>query len=65
MKKITRAMLRNKPLEKDCYKANTSSHEYGSDDNRIFCLGLMDLMTEELCDMCKTCKAHVNNARYI
>lgn len=59
---IDRAKLRGKPLDKDCYGAIRSRHEYGLQDDRIFCYGLMDLMTEELLDKCKECKAHVDNA---
>ena len=30
----SRAQLRGKPLDKDCYKARISTHEYGPNDNR-------------------------------
>lgn len=62
MKKINRAELRGKPLDSDCKKAHTSTHEYGKDDNRGFCLGIKDLMTEEPLEKCEVCKAFVFNA---
>ena len=45
-----RAAQRGKPLDDDCRKANISTHEYGMSDERKFCYGLMDCMTEELLD---------------
>ena len=37
MAKSDRSVQRGKPLDKDCYKAHISKHEYGKDDNRCFC----------------------------
>ena len=62
MKKIDREILRGKPLDRDCHKANRTTHEYGQNDNRIFCYGLVDLRTDDYLDKCKTCKALVINA---
>lgn len=62
MKIINRAQLRGKPLDILCKRARTTSNEYGPDDNRVFCYGLADCMTEELLDCCKNCKAYVGNA---
>lgn len=59
----SRAQLRGKPLDKDCYKARVSTHEYGANDNRKFCYGLIDLRTDELCKECQSCKANVMNAQ--
>ncbi len=59
MKKVTRAELRGKPLNRDCYKANTTTNEYGKDDNRVFCFGLYADKTEEIRDECMNCKANV------
>lgn len=59
---IGRAKLRGKPLDDDCKTAIISTHEYGMEDNRKFCYGLMEMSTEELIDKCRTCKAHVDNA---
>lgn len=61
MKKITRADLRGKPLDKDCHKAYRSTHEYGIEDNRVYCLGLIDCMNDELLEKCRDCNAHVTN----
>lgn len=49
-------------LDKDCKKAHTTSHEYGLDDGRVFCYGLIDLSNDELLEKCKICKANVENA---
>lgn len=62
MKKISRAELRGKPLDKDCEQANRSTNEFGKEDNRVFCYGLIDCMTEELLPKCKVCKAHTDYA---
>ena len=59
---ISRGTLRGKSLDSDCYKARTSSNEYGAEDNRVFCYGLMDCMTEEMLNKCRECKANVINA---
>lgn len=59
---ISRAKLRGKKLDEDCKRTCTSSHEYGSDDDRVFCYGLVDYSTDELLDKCKNCKAYVFNA---
>lgn len=59
---ISRAKLRGKKLDKDCKRAYTSSHEYGSDDDRVFCYGLVDHSTDELIEKCQNCKALVWNA---
>lgn len=61
--KIDRAKLRGKPLDKDCRLARTSSHEYGLQDNRIFCYGLIRPWSDEYLDKCRTCGAFVDNAK--
>ena len=58
-KYISRSLLRGKPLSVICMTANTTKHEFGKNDNRIFCYGLNDSSTEELIDECKKCKANV------
>ena len=65
MKKISRAMLRGKPLDSDCYNARTTIHEYGKTDNRCFCLGLADRKTDEPIKKCVQCKAYVDNSNKI
>lgn len=37
---ISRAKLRGKALDNDCKTAHITSHEYGLDDDRVFCYGL-------------------------
>lgn len=59
-----RAGLRGKPLDEDCKKANTSKHEYGPYDNRVFCYGLYAHggMSVDIEEKCINCGAFVNNA---
>ena len=57
-----RAIQRGKPLDYDCKNCHTVTHEYGKNDDRIFCLGLQDRKTEEPLMKCKECKAFVDNA---
>lgn len=59
MKKISRAILRGKPLNRDCYTANTTTNECGKDDNRVFCFGLYKDKMDELREECLNCKANV------
>ena len=60
--KINRAKLRGKLLDEDCKSARRSIHEYGYEDNRVFCYGLADCMTDECLTKCKECGAFVYNA---
>lgn len=62
MKTVNRAQLRGKPLDLLCRQAKTTRHEFGREDNRVFCFGLADCMTEELLSTCQHCKALVDNA---
>lgn len=62
MKKINRAVLRGRPLDKDCYIARTCLHQYGFNDNRCYCLGLINKRNDEFLEKCLECKAFVNNA---
>ena len=61
-KTIDRKHLRNAPLLPFCGKAHTTRHEYGPDDNRVFCYGVIDKMTDEYLVACKKCKAFVSNS---
>ena len=61
MKRITREQLRGKKLDTLCIKARTAPYEYGLNDNRIFCHGLIDCMTDEPLDECLICGAFVRN----
>lgn len=59
---MNRAKLRGEPLEEFCKKARRATNEYGLDDKRIFCYGLLDLATDDYLDECKICGAFVYNA---
>lgn len=59
---ISRAKLRGYKLDDDCKRANTTTNEYGLDDNRVFCHGLYNCMTDELIEKCLRCKAFLCNA---
>ena len=59
---ISRKKLRGKKLDEDCKTAHITSHEYGLDDDRVFCYGLEDLYTYEPFEKCKMCNAFVYNA---
>lgn len=59
---VNRAKLRGKPLDEDCKKAYTSTHEYGPQDDRVFCYGLIDCMSDEVLPKCVECKAFAINA---
>lgn len=63
MKRVSRAILRGKPLDRDCKSANTTTGEFGNDDKRVFCYGYTDAMTEEYLTKCKECGAFVYNAK--
>lgn len=63
MKLINRAIVRGKPLDKDCRTANRVSNLYGDNDNRIFCYGLYEDMNDwEIKKKCWECKAFEMNA---
>lgn len=62
MKKVGRNILRGKPLDDNCKKTNISTHEYGMKDNRVFCYGLIDCMTDDFLPKCVECGAFVDNA---
>lgn len=61
MKRITRKQLRGKPLDSLCKKANTTTNEYGLEDKRVFCCGIWEAMTDEPIEICRACKAFVQN----
>lgn len=63
MKRVNRAKLRGRPLDSDCKKANRSTGEYGNDDRRVFCYGIIDMMNDEYLTKCKQCGAFVFNAK--
>ena len=63
MKKVNRAMLRGKALDRDCISANTTTGEFGNEDKRVFCYGYTDAMTDEYLTKCKECGAFMYNAK--
>lgn len=58
---ISRAKIRGCKLDKDCKLAHTTTHEYGPDDDRVFCYGICDIEPDFLAEKCKRCKAHIDN----
>ena len=61
MKTIGRDKIRGKHMDGDCYSAKTTRHEFGENDNRVFCYGLMD-SADNILPKCLKCKAYVDNA---
>lgn len=61
---IDRARLRKKPLLDMCKNRPDiiCRNEYGEDDNRQFCRGFVDKMTDEYLTECRNCGAWVYNA---
>lgn len=59
--RTSRASLRGKPLDEDCKKANTTTHEMGTNDKRVFCYGLYACggMSEDIDRKCLSCRAYV------
>lgn len=43
---INRAKLRGKPLDSDCKKAYRTTHECGMKDDRVYCYGLYEDMSD-------------------
>lgn len=70
MKKISRIELRGgKPFPfhqvgDSCKQANTTTHEFGPDDNRVFCYGLYtSWQSGYIRKECLECEAYVYNAK--
>lgn len=65
MTRVTRAKLRGKPLEPYCKMANTTTGEFGKEDNRVYCYGLyqnnISGLGDWIADCCRKCKAYVDN----
>ena len=61
MKRISRSKLRGKPLDPMCKKAHTTTNEYGVNDKRVFCYGILEAMTDDPIEVCRVCKAFVLN----
>lgn len=61
---INRAKLRGKPLNSDCKRANRTTHEYGEKDDRVYCYGLYEDMSDwMILKKCRECGAFVDNAK--
>lgn len=56
---IPRSVLRGYPLLPMCRLAKISKHEYGPDDDRCFCYGLVDGKTDAPLYECVNCGAYV------
>ena len=59
---VNRAQLRGVALDADCRRAHTTQHEYGMEDERIFCYGIVDTMTDDCLPKCGEFRAFVQNA---
>lgn len=58
MKRKTRAQMRGKPLDDDCKKyGRPDSGQFGPEDRRCFCTGMLDRMTDDIVDKCRECAA--------
>lgn len=56
-----RAQQRGKPLEWFCKSATVSKYEYGENDTRSYCYGMIDMENDEYLDECRECGAFVDN----
>ena len=60
---ISREKLRGKPLDSDCMRANKTTHEYGMEDDRVYCYDLYEDMSDwKIRKKCRECGAYVENA---
>lgn len=60
---ISRVRLRGKPLDNDCKQAYRTPHEYGMKDDRVYCYGLYEDMSDwKIRKKCRECGAYVDNA---
>lgn len=60
-----RSVQRGKPLLDMCYKAKRTTHEYGENDDRVYCFGIGNRMTDCVYEECSKCGAYVFNAEPI
>ena len=59
---INRAKLRGKPLDTDCKKAHRTAHECGMKDDRVYCYGLLEDMSDwQILKKCRECGAYIDN----
>lgn len=61
--KISRKNIRGINLDNDCKKAKIATKQYGINDNRCFCYGLIDCSTESYLEKCIICNAFVDNSK--
>ena len=59
----TREDMRGRMLDRDCYRAKVSKYEGGQGDDRLFCYGLIDRMTDDYLPKCAECGAFAFNAQ--
>jgi len=60
---ISREKMRGESLDDDCNEAQISRNEYGPQDHRCFCYGLIDCSTESYLKKCIECSAFTDNAK--
>ena len=61
---INKAKLRGKPLDGDCKRASRTTHEYESEDDRVYCYGLYEDMSDwMILRKCRECSTFVDNAK--
>ena len=60
-RKMTRAELRGRPLDGDCYLAGTVSGIREEDDKRIYCRGRANGSNGNVNKKCVNCGAYINN----
>ena len=59
---INRAKLRGRPLDSDCKKAYRTTHECGMKDDRVYCYGLYEDMSDwQIREKCRECDAYIDN----
>lgn len=60
---IGREKQRGKPLEWFCKFATVFKYEFGENDKRCFCHGLIDIENDEVFEECIKCGAYAINAK--
>ncbi len=66
LKHINRDKLRGKPLEKECYRANTINEIIDDNSYGTYCYGLLKefadgIEIDDVREECLNCKAYVRN----
>lgn len=60
---IGRGKQRGKPLEWFCKSATVLKYEFGENDKRCVCLGLINMDNGEILEECIKCGAYAINAK--